>query len=65
MAGGEPGQMVSDPRRPMPGTKLVREWNGVEHTVAAAQVAAQVDLGQLGQKVTLSTFEKNRLSYVG
>ncbi|WP_136637569.1 DUF2924 domain-containing protein [Pseudooceanicola onchidii] len=33
VASGEPGQMVSDPRRPMPGTKLVREWNGVEHTV--------------------------------
>ena len=26
VASGEPGQMVSDPRRPMPGTKLVREW---------------------------------------
>ena len=33
VASGEPGQMVSDPRRPMPGTKLVREWNGVEHSV--------------------------------
>lgn len=33
VASGEPGQMVSDPRRPMPGTKLVREWNGVEHAV--------------------------------
>ncbi|KUP90583.1 DUF2924 domain-containing protein [Tritonibacter horizontis] len=33
VASGEPGQIMSDPRRPMPGTKLVREWNGVEHTV--------------------------------
>ena len=33
VASGESGQMVSDRRRPMPGTKLVREWNGVEHTV--------------------------------
>ncbi len=32
VASGEPGRMVSDPRRPMPGTKLVREWNGVEHS---------------------------------
>lgn len=33
VASGEPRQMVSDPRGPMPGTKLVREWNGVEHSV--------------------------------
>ena len=33
VASGEPRQMVSDPRHPMPGTELVREWNGVEHTV--------------------------------
>jgi hypothetical protein len=24
---------MTDPRRPLPGTKLVREWNGVEPTV--------------------------------
>lgn len=33
VASGEPGQVMTDPRRPLPGTKLVREWNGVEHTV--------------------------------
>ena len=25
--------MADDPRNPLPGTKLVREWNGTEHTV--------------------------------
>ena len=25
--------MAADPRNPMPGTKLLREWNGIEHTV--------------------------------
>jgi len=25
--------MAADPRNPMPGTKLVREWDGAEHTV--------------------------------
>ena len=25
--------MAVDPRNPMPGTKLLREWNGIEHTV--------------------------------
>ena len=25
--------MSDDPRNPLPGTKLVREWNGAEHTV--------------------------------
>ena len=25
--------MMADPRNPMPGTKLVREWDGVEHNV--------------------------------
>ena len=24
---------VADPRKPMAGTRLVREWNGIEHTV--------------------------------
>lgn len=33
VASGEPGQVMTDPRRPLPGTRLVREWNGVEHTV--------------------------------
>lgn len=33
VASGEPGHVMTDPRRPLPGTKLVREWNGVEHTV--------------------------------
>ncbi|WP_338020388.1 MULTISPECIES: DUF2924 domain-containing protein [Marinovum] len=33
VASGEPGQVMTDPRRPVPGTKLVREWNGIEHTV--------------------------------
>lgn len=33
VASGEPGQVMTDPRRPLPGTELVREWNGVEHTV--------------------------------
>lgn len=33
VASGEAGQVMTDPRRPLPGTKLVREWNGVEHTV--------------------------------
>ncbi len=32
---GKPGRraMIGDSRRPVAGTKLVREWNGVEHTV--------------------------------
>lgn len=34
MASGEPGQTVFDPRRLMPGARMVREWNGVEHAVA-------------------------------
>ncbi len=25
--------MIGDPRRPVAGTRLVREWNGTEHTV--------------------------------
>lgn len=25
--------MLVDPRKPVAGTRLVREWNGVEHTV--------------------------------
>ena len=25
--------MVNDPRNPLPGTRLIREWEGVEHTV--------------------------------
>jgi hypothetical protein len=33
VASGEPGEVMTDPRRPLPGTKLVHEWNGVEHTV--------------------------------
>lgn len=24
---------ITDPRNPVPGTQLIREWNGVEHTV--------------------------------
>ncbi len=31
VASGEPGQVMTDPRRPLPGTKLVREWNGTEN----------------------------------
>lgn len=32
---GKPGRkvMLVDPRKPVAGTRLVREWNGVEHTV--------------------------------
>jgi hypothetical protein len=32
---GKPGRkaMITDPRKPVAGTRLVREWNGVEHTV--------------------------------
>ena len=32
---GKPGRkaMIGDSRRPVAGTKLVREWDGVEHTV--------------------------------
>jgi hypothetical protein len=33
VANGAPGPMVADPRRPMPGTRLVRDWEGVEHSV--------------------------------
>lgn len=33
VANGAPGPMVADPRRPMPGTQLVRDWEGVEHSV--------------------------------
>ena len=33
VASGATGPMIADPRRPIPGTKLVREWGGVEHTV--------------------------------
>jgi hypothetical protein len=30
-------RMADDPRNPSPGTKLIREWNGVEHTVTVLQ----------------------------
>jgi len=32
---GKPGRkaMIADPRKPVAGTRLVREWDGVEHTV--------------------------------
>ncbi|MGE0255501.1 MAG: DUF2924 domain-containing protein [Alphaproteobacteria bacterium] len=32
---GKPGRraLVRDPRMPIAGTRMVREWNGVEHTV--------------------------------
>jgi hypothetical protein len=30
---GKLGGMVADPRKPAPGTKLVREWGGEEHMV--------------------------------
>ncbi len=32
---GKPGRkaMIADTRKPVAGTRLVREWNGVEHTV--------------------------------
>ena len=32
---GAPGPLIADPRRPIPGTKLVREWEGEgeEHVV--------------------------------
>lgn len=33
VANGAPGPMVADPRRPMPGTRLVRDWEGLEHSV--------------------------------
>jgi hypothetical protein len=33
VANGAPGPMVADPRRPMPGTRLVRDWEGIEHSV--------------------------------
>lgn len=29
--------MADDARNPLPGTKLVREWNGIEHTVTVLQ----------------------------
>jgi hypothetical protein len=29
--------MVADPRNPLPGTRLIREWDGVEHTVTVLQ----------------------------
>ncbi len=33
VATGAPGPLIADPRRPIPGTKLVREWQGEEHVV--------------------------------
>jgi len=33
VANGAPGPMVADPRRPMPDTRLVRDWEGTEHSV--------------------------------
>ena len=30
---GAPGPLIADPRRPIPGTKLVREWQGEEQVV--------------------------------
>ncbi|WP_234703808.1 DUF2924 domain-containing protein [Rhodospirillum centenum] len=32
---GKPGRkaLIADPRKPVAGTRLVREWDGVEHTV--------------------------------
>jgi hypothetical protein len=29
--------MVADPRNPLPGTRLIRDWDGVEHTVTVHQ----------------------------
>ncbi|WP_136646723.1 DUF2924 domain-containing protein [Tabrizicola sp. YIM 78059] len=33
VASGAPGPLIADPRRPIPGTKLVREWEGEEKVV--------------------------------
>ena len=33
VATGAPGPLIADPRRPIPGTKLVREWQGEEQVV--------------------------------
>ncbi len=33
VASGTPGPLIADPRRPIPGTKLVREWQGEEQVV--------------------------------
>lgn len=33
VASGPPGPLIADPRRPIPGTKLVREWEGEEKVV--------------------------------
>ena len=33
VASGTPGSLIADPRRPIPGTKLVREWQGAEQVV--------------------------------
>ena len=32
VANGAPGPTVAAPRRPMPGTRLVRDWEGIEHS---------------------------------
>lgn len=30
-------RMVEDARNPLPGTRLVREWDGIEHTITVQQ----------------------------
>ena len=37
--------MVADPRNPLPGTRLVREWNGAEHTVTVLQDGYELRAG--------------------
>lgn len=42
---GKPSRVrtVADPRKPIAGTKLVREWNGVEHTVTVMRDGFEFD----------------------
>ena len=40
VASGAPGPLIADPRRPIPGTKLVREWQGRSFKSLSAAVRA-------------------------
>ena len=40
VASGAPGPLIADPRRPIPGTKLVREWQGRRFKSLSAAVRA-------------------------
>lgn len=40
---GKPGRKLTDPHKPVAGTRLVRTWNGVEHSVTVLRDGYEFD----------------------